>query len=56
MQEVKYMTIEECELYRKLAVKYDLKGYLLPSSIVCQPSYKKETGKILEQKASKRRK
>lgn len=56
MQEVKYMTIEQCELYRKLAEKYDLKGYLLPSYLACQPSYKKETGKPLEQKSGKRKK
>lgn len=56
MRELKYMTVEQCELYRKLVEKYDLKGYLLPSSIACQTSYKKEIGTPIEQKSSKRRK
>jgi hypothetical protein len=56
MHEVKYMTIEQCELYRKLAEKYHLKGNFLPSSIICYPLYKRGIDKPLEQKPSGRRK
>jgi len=36
MEHMKYMTVEERELYEKIVERYKLKGYSIPFSLSCQ--------------------
>ena len=49
---MKYMTVEERELYKKVADRYKLKNYSVPFSLSCQVPHPE----IEEQKKNKMRK
>ncbi len=40
--QMKYITVEERELFNLLAEKYKIKGYSVPNSLTCQKSLSKE--------------
>lgn len=50
----KYMTVEECKLYRQLAAKYEAHSPEILASLPCCPSYPKVNGAI-ERKPRKKR-
>ena len=54
MEQMKYMTVEERELYERIVERYKLKGYSIPFPLSCQVSSPeiKESKKV---KISKKR-
>lgn len=44
--QMKYITVEERELFEKLAEKYKIKGYSVPNSLTCQRPPLKQEGSL----------
>ncbi len=51
--QMKYITVEERELFDQLVAKYKIKGYSVPNSLTCQKSPLKEEDS-LKQKDNKK--
>lgn len=50
--QMKYITVEERELFDQLVEKYKIKGYSVPNSLTCQKSLLKED--LLKQEKNKK--
>lgn len=50
---MKYITVEERELFDKLIEKYNIKGYSVPNSLMCQRSYPKTKEDLKSEKKRK---
>ena len=51
--QMKYITVEERELFDKLVEKYKIKGYSVPSSLSCPKSFPKEKDSFIKRENKK---